>query len=342
MTKEHGDDGILIYRTDDGQIKIEVIFDGETVWLSQDQMAKLFQRSRTTVNGHLQNIFADGELDANEVMTKVGNPDCSRQRLTQYYNLDAIMAVGYRIRSHRGVQFRKWATETLKEYLRKGFAMNDELLKRAGGGAYFKELLDRIRDIRSSEKVFYRQVLDIFATSIDYDARSEIAVEFFKEMQNKLHFATHGRTAAELIAARADADSPFMGVQAFRGNRPQKSEVVVAKNYLTEKEIKELNLMVSAYLDLAELKANEQTPMYMVDWVRELEEFIIYRKKPLLHDAGKVSHEEAVQIAVSEYDLYIKKTRDELTQVEIDFLDTIHRTYELLEHKKPATKKIGR
>ena len=330
----------MIYRTEDGQTRIEVIFDGETVWLTQDQMAELFQRSRPTVNGHLQNIFTDGELNEKDVMTKVGNPDFSRQRPTQYYNLDAIIAVGYRVKSHRGIQFRKWATEILKEYMRKGFAMNDDLLKKAGGGTYFKELLDRIRDIRSSEKVFYRQVLDLFATSVDYDARSEIAIEFFKEMQNKLHFAVHGRTAAELISDRANAESPFMGLQVFRGNRPQKNEVIIAKNYLTEKEVRDLNLMVSAYLDLAEMKANEQTLMYMKDWVRELEEFIIYRKKPLLSDAGTVSHEEAVQIAVSEYDIYKKKTKDELTQVEIDFLDTIHRTYELLEHKKHSDKKI--
>ena len=335
------ENNFLIYRTDDGQTRIEVIFDGDTVWLTQDQMAELFQRSRPTVNGHLRNIFEDGELSENDVMTKVGNPDFSRQRPAQYYNLDAIIAVGYRVKSHRGIQFRKWATDILKEYMRKGFALNDGLLKRAGGGAYFKELLDRIRDIRSSEKVFYRQVLDIFATSIDYDAGSETATEFFKEMQNRLHFAVHGRTAAELIAERADAEMPFMGLQAFEGNRPRKSETVVAKNYLTEKEVRNLNLMVSAYLDLAEMKANEQTPMYMKDWVKELKEFITYRKMPVLSGAGTVSHEEAVQIAVSEYDTYRKKTRDELTQVEIDFLDTVRRTYELLEKKKPP-ERIGR
>jgi len=301
-------------------------------------MAELFQRSKPTINEHLRNIFSEGELDKDEVMTKFGISELSPHRPTQYYNLDAILAVGYRVRSHRGVQFRKWASEILKEYMRKGFAMNDDLLKNAGGGSYFKELLDRIRDIRSSEKVFYRQVLDLFATSIDYDARSEVAVEFFKEMRNKLHFATHGRTAAELIADRADAEQPFMGLQAFKGTSPQKSEAIIAKNYLTEEEVRDLNLMVSAYLDIAEMKANEWTPMHMKDWVNELEGFIRYRKRPVLSDAGSISHEEAVRIASSEYDIYRKKEGAELTQVERDFLDTVRRTYELLERKKPARK----
>lgn len=328
---------ILIYQTEDGQTKVEVIFDDNTVWLTQEQIAELFQKSKSTVNEHLQNIFSEGELKESEVMTKFGNSEFSRQRPTQHYNLDAILAVGYRVKSHRGIQFRKWASEILKEYMKKGFAMNDDLLKQVGGGAYFKELLDRIRDIRSSEKVFYRQVLDLFATSIDYDAKSEIAIEFFKEMQNKLLFANAGGTAAELIAGRANAELPFMGLQAFRGNRPIKSEAVVAKNYLTESEVKNLNLMVSAYLDIAEAKALEHKPMYMRDWVKELERFIVYREKPVLSGSGKITHDEAMDIAVSEYDKYRAKTADELTQVEKDFLDTIHRTYGLLE-KKPAQK----
>ncbi|MDR2580986.1 MAG: virulence RhuM family protein [Fibromonadaceae bacterium] len=324
---------ILIYQTEDGQSRVEVIFSEETVWLTQNQIAQLFQKSKSTINEHLRNIFAEGELNESDVMTKFGISEFSRQRPTQHYNLDAILAVGYRVKSHRGIQFRKWASGILKEYMRKGFAMNDDLLKNAGGGLYFKELLNRIRDIRSSEKVFYRQVLDLFATSIDYNAKSEIAIEFFKVMQNRLHFATHGHTAAELIASRANSELPFMGLQAFSGNRPQKTEVVIAKNYLTEEEVKNLNLMVSAYLDIAEMKANEQTPMYMKDWVKELEDFIVYRKKPVLSDAGKVSHEEAVDFAVSEYSKYKAKMNDELTQVEQDFLDTVHRTYRLLEHK---------
>lgn len=334
LSKRNGD--ILIYNTEDGQTKVEVVFDGETVWLTQDKIAELFQKSKSTVNEHLKNIFSEGELSEDEVMTKFGISEFSRQRPTQHYNLDAILAVGYRVKSQRGIQFRKWASGILKEYMRKGFAMNDELLKNAGGGTYFKELLDRIRDIRSSEKVFYRQVLDLFATSVDYDAKSETAIEFFKVMQNKLLFAHTNATAAELIAERANAESPFMGLQSFKGLRPLKSEVTIAKNYLTEDEVANLNLMVSAYLDIAEAKAREQTPMYMKDWVQELENFIVYRKKPLLDGAGTVSHEDAMQIAETEYDKYKAKTSDELTQVERDFLDTIYRTYELLEHKKPG------
>jgi len=327
----------LMYQTEDGNARIEVIFDGETVWLTQEQMANLFQRSKSTINEHILNIFAEEELDESGSVKKIGNSDFSTKP-TNYYNLDMILAVGYRVKSHRGIQFRKWATEILKEYMRKGFAMNDDLLKNAGGGMYFKELLDRIRDIRSSEKVFYRQVLDLFATSIDYDARSEIAVEFFKEMQNKLHFAIHGRTVAELIADRADAEQPFMGLQAFKGSRPQKSEAVIAKNYLTEDEVRNLNLMVSAYLDIAEMKANERMPMHMKDWVNELEGFIRYRKKPVLSGAGSISHDEAVRIAVSEYDTYRGKGSAELTQVERDFLDTVRKTYALLEKKKVPAK----
>lgn len=335
IIKNNGD--ILIYQTEDGKTKVEVIFDDETVWLTQEQIAELFQKSKSTINEHLQNIFADGELVENEVMTKFGNPEFSRQRPTQHYNLDAILAVGYRVKSQRGIQFRKWASDKLKEYMRKGFVMNDELLKQAGGGSYFKELLGRIRDIRSSEKVFYRQVLDLFATSMDYDAKSETAVEFFKVMQNKLLFANTNSTAAELIAKRANAELSFMGLQAFKGEKPKKDEVVVAKNYLTEDEVVNLNLMVSAYLDIAESKAREQLPMYMKDWVTELGDFIIYRKKPQLSGAGTISHDEAIGIATGEYEKYKVKTRDELTQVERDFLETIHKTYQLLEGK-PAKK----
>lgn len=323
---------ILIYQTEDGKTQVEVVFDEETVWLTQEQMAELFQKSKSTVNEHLKNIFSEGELEESEVMTKFGNSEFSRQRPTQHYNLDAILAVGYRVKSHRGIQFRKWATQILKEYMRKGFAMNDELLKEGGEGSYFRELLNRIRDIRASEKVFYRQVLELFATSIDYDAKSETAIEFFKVMQNKLLFANTNSTAAELIAKRANAEMPFMGLQAFKGTQPQKSEVVVAKNYLTENEVVNLNLMVSAYLDIAEAKAMEHTPMYMKDWVEELEDFIIYRKKPQLVGSGTVAHEEAMRIAQREYDKYKAKTENELTRVEKDFLETIRNTYDLLEH----------
>lgn len=329
---------ILMYETEDGTTKIEVEFDGDTIWLTQSQIGELFQKSRTTINGHIKSILSDGELIESEVMTKVGISDFSRQRPTQLYNLQMILAVGYRVKSHRGIQFRTWASSILTEYMKKGFAMNDELLKNAGGGTYFKELLDRIRDIRSSEKVFYRQVLDLFATSIDYDSKSKVAIEFFKVMQNKLLFAHTNQTAAELIASRANAESPFMGLQAFRGLRPIRSEIVIAKNYLSEDEIIDLNLMVSAYLDIAEAKAREKKPMYMSDWVKELERFIVYREKSTLSTAGSVSHEEATKIASNEYDKYILKTVDELTQAEKDFLDTIIKTYELLENKTHSTK----
>jgi hypothetical protein len=333
---------ILIYQTDDGRTKVEVAFDGETVWLTQAKMAELFQTTPQNITMHLKKIYAQGELSIEatckqSLQVQIEGERAVKRENIKFYNLDAIISVGYRVDSHRGIQFRKWASDILKEYMRKGFAMNDDLLKQAGSGSYFKELLDRIRDIRSSEKVFYRQVLDLFATSIDYDAKSEIAVDFFKVMQNKLLFANAGGTAAELIAGRANAELPFMGLQAFKGERPVKSEAVVAKNYLTETEVKNLNLMVSAYLDIAEAKVLEHKIMYMRDWVKELERFIVYRERPVLSDGGRVTHDEAMKIAVSEYDKYKAKAADELTQVERDFLDTIHRTYELLE-KKPTHK----
>jgi len=339
LTNQESRGEILLYQTEDGQTKVEVAFDGETVWLSQTQMGELFQKDRTVVNKHIQNILEEGELNENEVMTKVQNLHFSKQRPTQMYNLKMVLAVGYRVKSHRGIQFRKWASSILEEYMKKGFAMNDEALKQVGGGNYFRELLERIRDIRSSEKVFYRQVLDLFATSIDYDAKSEIAVAFFKEIQNKLLYSINQHTAAELIAGRANAELPFMGLTAFVGNRPQKHEAIVAKNYLSKDEIVDLNLMVNAYLDIANMKAREQIVMYMKDWVKELEGFIIYRKKKLLTNAGKVSHEEAMQIAAEEYDKYKAKTNLELTQVEKDYLDTIKSTYKLLENKKPKGRK---
>ena len=325
---------ILIYQTEDGKTKIEVAFDGETVWLSQAKMGELFQKARTTINEHIQNILESGELDEKDVMTKVGNPDFSRQRPTQLYNLKMILAVGYKINSHRGIQFRKWASEILEEYMKKGFAMNDALLKEAGGGNYFKELLERIRDIRSSEKAFYRQILDIYATSIDYDPKSETTTQFFKMVQNKMHFAAHGKTAAEMIVDRANAELPFMGLTAFKGNVPRREEAMLAKNYLSEDEIVQLNAVVSAYLEFAEMQAKGRKPMYMKDWAVKLDAFLVAGDKDVLTNAGKVSHECAMKIASAEYDKYKEKTRFELTQVERDFLETIHKTYALLENKK--------
>ena len=330
---------ILIYQTEDGQTKIEVACDGDTVWLSQTKMAQLFQRDRTVINRHIQTILNDGELVESEVMTKVQNMHFSRQRPTQLYNLKMILAVGYKVESPQGVHFRKWATNVLEEYVRKGFAMNDELLKNAGGGQYFRELLERIREIRLSEKVFYRQVLDLFATSIDYDPKSETAIEFFKEMQNKLLYSVTQQTAAELIAGRANAELPFMGLMSFKGTRPLKSEAMVSKSYLGREEIEELKGMVSAYLENAEVKARKREPMHMKDWVAELERFINFHSKPLLKNAGTVSHEDAMQIASDEYEKYRVKNQFELTQAERDYLDTIHQTYKLLEGKVATPKK---
>ena len=339
MKKEHTTQ-LIMYTTADGKTKLRVNVDPaqNTVWLSQAQMADLFHTTRQNITMHIGNIYAEGELvqEATSKESLLVQTEGKRivERPATLYNLDVIIAVGYRVKSLRGTQFRIWATQVLNEYIRKGFAMNDELLKEAGGGNYFKELLERIRDIRASEKVFYRQVLDLFATSIDYNPKSETAIEFFKEMQNKMHYATHGKTAAELIVSRANAELPFMGLTAFKGEQPQKQEAMIAKNYLTETEIKDLRFMVNTYLDLAEWKASEQTPMHMKDWLNELDGFITYRKKPLLTNKGKVSHEQAMEVASNEYNKYKAKMPAELTQAERDFLDTIHATYRLLENKK--------
>ena len=332
---------LIMYTTADGKTKISVSLDPscETVWLTQAQMAELFQSTKQNVSLHINNIFSEGELDEKAVVKEyLTTAADGKNYATKHYNLDVIISVGYRVKSLRGTQFRIWATKVLHEYLQKGFAMNDDLLKQAGGGNYFKELLERIRDIRSSEKAFYRQVLDIFATSIDYDAKSETADFFFKCMQNKLFWATSGHTAAELIVDRANAELPFMGLTAFKGIRPTKAEAVVAKNYLTEQEIGILNRMVSAYFDIAEVRAMEQEPMYMKDWLAQLDDFIKLNRKEILTHAGKISHLEAETKAFGEYVKYKAKAIEELTQVERDFLDTIHRTYELLEGKKPKKK----
>ena len=337
MKKEQPRNEILIYQTEDGQTKIEVAFDGDTVWLPLNKIAEVFQRDKSTISRHIKNIHEDEELNKSATVaffaTVQNEGKREVEREIEFFNLDMILAVGYRVKSPQGIHFRKWATGILKEYMKKGFAMNDDLLKNAGSGTYFRELLERIRDIRSSEKVFYRQVLDLFATSIDYDPKSEIANEFFKEMQNKLLFAVSEKTAPELIAGRVNAELPFMGLQAFKGIKPQKHEVLVSKNYLTENEIKELNLTVSAYLDIAELKARKRQVMHMTDWVKELERFIVYQEMPVLEGKGKITREEADEKVELEYNKYRIKNKDELTPVEQDFLETINRTYKLLEGK---------
>lgn len=323
---------IIMYQTEDGLTKIEVEFDNDTVWLSQDQMAELFQKSKSTINEHIKNIYEEGELKKDDTMRKFGITELSTKP-TNFYSLDVIISVGYRVKSIRGTQFRIWANGILKDYLRKGFAMNDDLLKQAGGGLYFKELLERIRDIRSSEKVFYRQVLDLFATSEDYNANSPEAQKLFKVIQNKMHWAAHGHTASELILERADSDKPFMGLTTFKGKQPTKSEVDVAKNYLTEQELSILNRLVSAYLDLAEIKALRGEKMQMQDWLVQIDDFLTMTRSDVLNSAGTVSKIEAQAKAEAEYEKYKQKSIDELTAVERDFLLSLKQTQKQLEKK---------
>ena len=320
---------ILLYQTADGLAKIEVTLVNETVWLTIDQMATLFQRNKSTISRHIRDAFECGELNPDSTVAffatvqKEGERNVSRD--IQYYNLDMIISVGYRVHSLRGVQFRMWATRTLKEYLIKGFAMNDELLKRAGGGNYFDELLARIRDIRSSEKVFYRKVLEIYALSIDYDPRSETTQTFFRTVQNKMHYAVHGHTAAELIYDRADADKDFMGLMTWTGPLPRRSDAEVAKNYLNADEVDTLNRIVSLYLDYAELQAKEHKPMYMSDWIQRLDDFLKLSGKELLQHAGTISANLAKEKADAEYNKFEERTRNELSPVELHFIENFER-----------------
>ncbi len=315
---------IIIYQGSEGETRIEVKFTGDTVWLSQQQMSELYQTSRSNVVEHIKHIYEDGELD--EVSTcrnfRQVRQEGSRQvaREIPHYNLDMIISLGYRVRSIIATQFRRWATERLKEYIIKGFTMDDERLKGNGGGAYWHELLDRIRDIRSSEKVMYRQVLDLYATAVDYDPRSEVSVEFFKIVQNKLHFAAHGHTAAEVIFKRADADAPLMGLTSFKGDHPTLRDVKVAKNYLTEDELKILNNLVSGYFDFAEIQAMRRRPMYMSDYVQQLDNILSSTGEALLNGPGTVSHKQAMEKAEKEYRLFQVR---ELSPVEQAYLDTI-------------------
>ena len=303
----------LLYQTPDGDSQIEVKLQNDTVWLSLDQMAELFQRNKSTISRHIKNVLEDGELQEEATIANfatVQNEGTRKvERVIAYYNLDMIISVGYRVHSYRGVQFRIWATKVLKEYIVKGFAMNDDLLKRAGGGNYFDELLARIRDIRSSEKVFYRKVLEIYALSIDYDPRVEMTQKFFKTVQNKMHYSVHGHTAAEIIYERADAEKDFMGLTTWSGAMPTKPEAEIAKNYLTHEEIKSLNRIVSLYLDFAEMQAEEHRPMYMKDWINILDDFLRISRKDILTHAGKISAKLAKEKAEREAKNQAKKMR---------------------------------
>jgi hypothetical protein len=324
---------ILIYQTEDGKTKIETRLEEETVWLTIEQMAELFQKSKSTINEHILNIYKEGELEKEGSLRKIGNSDFSTKP-TNFYNLDVIISVGYRVKSLRGTQFRIWATQRLKEYIVKGFTMNDELLKEAGGGNYFDELLARIRDIRSSEKVFWRKVLDIYATSIDYDPSAEASKLFFKTIQNKMHWAAHGNTAAEIIFKRIDASKPYLGLTNFKGEKPSKKETGIAKNFLNKEELEILNRMVTAYLEMAELQALNRKPMYMKDWIQRLDDFLKMTGNEVLEHAGKISHKKALEKAHQEYNMYLKKSETELNKVEKDFVKTIENTAKKIEKKK--------
>lgn len=336
MTNDKGQ--ILLYQTPDGESRIEVRLQGETVWLSLDQMAELFQRNKSTISRHIKNVFEEGELQPDTTVAFFATVQMEGKRKVErdiaYYNLDMIISVGYRVHSYRGVQFRMWATKVLKEYIVKGFALNDDLLKRAGGGNYFDELLARIRDIRSSEKVFYRKVLEIYALSIDYDPRVEMTQEFFKTVQNKMHFSVHGHTAAEIIYERADAQKDFMGLTTWTGAMPKRTDAEIAKNYLSQEEVTTLNRIVSLYLDFAELQAEEHRPMYMKDWIAILDDFLRISRKDILTHAGRVSAQLAKAKADAEFDKFKERTKNELSAVEIHFLEQFEREQKKLTNKR--------
>jgi len=328
---------MIIYQADDGRTKIDVHMEDETVWLSQAQMAELFQTTPQNITLHIKNVYSEGELsqdstckDYLQVQNEGGR---SVSRSVKHYNLDVIISVGYRVKSLRGTQFRIWANAVLKEYLVKGFAMNDDLLKKAGGGNYWKELLERIRDIRSSEKVFYRQLLDLFATSVDYDPKAEECRQFFQIVQNKMHYAVNQQTSAEIIYSRADAAQPFMGMKSFSGEQPHEDDAVIAKNYLDEKELAVLSRMVSAFFELAELHALNHEHMYMKDWLPQVDDFAQRYGKGILNNAGTVSRQAAIEKAAEEYRKYRKRIVDLPSRAERDYLDSIKQAQKRLETK---------
>lgn len=314
----------IIFKTEDDKVEVDVRFQDETVWLTLDQMSTLFDRDKSTISRHIKNIFDEGELNRSSVVANFATTASDGKTYqVDYYNLDVIISVGYRVKSLRGTQFRQWATKRLNEYIRKGFTMDDERLKNLGGGGYFKELLERIRDIRASEKVFYRQVLDIYATSIDYDPHAEISMEFFKKVQNKIHYAVHGQTAAEVIYSRADAEKEFMGLTTFKGDKPHLQDVVVAKNYLNEKELRALGKIVSGYLDFAERQAEREQPMTMADWSAHLDRILTMGGEKLLQGAGSISHEQAIGKAKDEYKKYQARTLSDVEQAYLDCIEEL-------------------
>jgi len=334
MLPEKSNSEILLYSSEDGKIKIQVRLENNTVWLTQADMVELFQTSKSNISEHIKHIFEEGELQEDLVVRKFRTTATDgKLYLMNHYNLDVVISVGYRVKSLRGTQFRIWATERLREYLIKGFTMNDELLKQGGG--YFEELLERIRNIRLSEKVFYRKVLEIYATSIDYDPRADITQKFFQTVQNKLHWAAHGHTAAEIIFQRANAQLPFMGMTHFKGSKPTKKEASIAKNYLTEEELQVLNRLVSAYLDIAEVNAMQHKAMYMKDWIEILDGFIKMSRQDVLTNAGKISAELAKKKVESEYQKYKAKNINDLSEVEKQFIASIEQANKKLKATKP-------
>ncbi|RJO66023.1 MAG: hypothetical protein C4523_14190 [Myxococcales bacterium] len=332
---------ILFYQADDGQSRIEVRMVNETVWLSLKQMAELFQRDMSVISKHISNVYEEGELEPGATLAKFATVQTEGERQVtraiEYYNLDVIISVGYRVKSHRGTQFRKWATERLRDYLIKGFALDDERLKRQGGGNYFDELLARIRDIRSSEKVFWRKVLDIYALSMDYDPNTDLSRQFFATVQNKMHFAAHGHTAAEIVASRADATKPHMGLTAWSGGKPSRADVEVAKNYLDEKELDTLNRIVTMYLEFAELQALNRRPMTMADWIAKLDEFLHITEREILTHAGTIGHDAAIAKAMAEYERYRALTLNEPSPVERHFEQAVKEMKKL--ERKPKRKR---
>jgi hypothetical protein len=322
----------IIFKTQDEKISVDVRLNDDTVWLTQDQMAALFDKAKSTISEHIKHVFEENELDKNAVVRKFRTTASDGKNYeVNYFNLDVIISVGYRVKSLRGTQFRQWATKRLNEYIRKGFTMDDERLKNLGGGGYWKELLQRIRDIRASEKVFYRQVLEIYATSIDYDPKAAVSIGFFKKVQNKIHYAVHGQTAAEVIFNRVDAEKEFLGLMSFSGERPYLKDVTIAKNYLDEKELRILGQIVSGYLDFAERQAEREQAMTMKDWAEHLDRILTMSGENLLQGAGAISHEQAIEKASSEYKKYQQKT---ISEAEKNYLENLKALENKTKNKK--------